>query len=678
MNKKFHAVALSAMMLALLSACGGGGGSSGSSGSAATATPSSVNVQTMLSDAASEDWSNISVNVLAINLVDANNNLTPITLPSSPYNVNLTQLDNLAEMINGTTLTNSTASPITYTGVQLVISANPGDVGLTVSGNPESGFPVAAGTIVPSGQIQIQGASGSSGSQTVTIPVNFASPLVIPAASANPSTGTVAPINIEFDLANPAFIIGHTVAGSGSIGASTIWAVNFNGPVHHKPIGSVTNQVLRHMYGSVTSVSTDNLTLNIDRATPTLPLVSPETAQISTQALAIKVDAANGTLFYNLDAAKPVAPSTIKDFSSVSSILAAGEFVRVAARYQQDGSLVATRIYASSTFNTVFISPEGHVLHVNPNTNTITVDNASGKPVKVQVTSNTQFFFRTPTSGLADSTPIGTGTGFLASKYLARGFKVHLQVVDPLASPLQAQTVDIESAPYEGTISNVVQGSSFDITKAFATAADDYTDLVLNFISSGTGNGVDASGNPVTGFKYWNFAYPTQYTLDPTESSFAQLVGQSVNFGGTAGAAPVYGITHAVWGSTGASTTGWLAPSVVLMPLTLPKGTVASGLVASANAGISTFGLSVKGGSTPVNVNVNANAGSATLVYQVDRSNGVVTVSPIDITTSGGMNALTTNLAIGARVDVSGIPQGNNTNAMAAYVLKYYTGTQPE
>lgn len=673
MNKKFSLLALSAVTLAVLSACGGGGGGA-SSGTTPTASPSSVNVQTLISDAASEDWSNISVNVLSINLVDSNNNLTPITLPSPPYNVNLTQLDNLAEIINGTTLTNSTSSPITYTGVQLVISANPGDVGLTVSGDPEAGFAAAAGTVIPSGSIQIQGTTGASGSKTVTIPVKFASPLVIPAASATPSTGTVAPINIEFDLSHPAFIVGHVAVGGG-----TVWAVNFNGPVHHKPIGSITNQVLRHMYGSVTSVSTDNLTLNIDRATPTYPLVSPETANVGSQAVAIKVDATNGTLFYNLDSTtKPVVPSTIKDFSSVSSILAAKEYVRVAARYQQDGSLVATRIYASSSFNTVFISPEGHVLHVNPNTNMITVDNASGTPVKVQVTSNTQFFFRTPTSGLADSTPIGTGTGFLASKFLARGFKVHLQVVDPLASPLQAQTVDIESAPYEGTLAGVVPGTQFNITKYFNTPSDDYKNLVLDFISATTPNGVDANGNAVTGFKYWNFAYPTQYTLDPGETGFNGIVAESVNFGGTVGAVPVYGVTHAVWGSTGASTSGWLSPSVVLMPLPLPKGTVASPLVASSNTGISTFGLSVAGGGSTVPVSVNSNSGSATLVYQVDRSNGIVTVSPLDITQAANLTTLTNALTNGSRVEVSGIPQGNNTNGLTAYVLKYFTGTQPE
>lgn len=110
-------------------------------------------------------------------------------------------------------------------------------------------------------------------------------------------------------------------------------------------------------------------------------------------------------------------------------------------RGRDDGTLVAVRVWAASTFQDVWLSPEGHVLHVNPATNIITVSNESGQAVPVSVDANTQFFFRTPQSALSDATPIGTGTGFLASHDLARGFKVHVAVVDPLATPLVAQSV---------------------------------------------------------------------------------------------------------------------------------------------------------------------------------------------------------------------------------------------
>ena len=84
----------------------------------------------------------------------------------------------------------------------------------------------------------------------------------------------------------------------------------------------------------------------------------------STQSLTILADATNGTLFYDVDAKTVV---TIKNFSPWQPHLS-GRFVRVAARYQSNGSLVAVRIWVANAFNNVWLSPEGHVLHVNTTT----------------------------------------------------------------------------------------------------------------------------------------------------------------------------------------------------------------------------------------------------------------------------------------------------------------------
>src|ERR1035437_2399409 len=97
---------------------------------------------------------------------------------------------------------------------------------------------------------------------------------------------------------------------------------------------------------------------------------------------------------------------------------------------------MAVRIWASSIFNSVWVSPEGHVLHVNTATNVITVENEVGAGVPLTVNANTQFFFRTPWNAVLDATPIATGTGFLTAHNLVRGFKVHVSVVDPLQVPL--------------------------------------------------------------------------------------------------------------------------------------------------------------------------------------------------------------------------------------------------
>ena len=106
--------------------------------------------------------------------------------------------------------------------------------------------------------------------------------------------------------------------------------------------------------------------------------------------------------------------------------------MRIAARYQENGTLVATRIWASSSFNNVWISPEGHVLDVNRNTDVITVTNEAGVGVPLTINGSTKWFFRQPWNAVADATPIATGTAFLASQDIVRGYKIHASVVDCL------------------------------------------------------------------------------------------------------------------------------------------------------------------------------------------------------------------------------------------------------
>ena len=77
---------------------------------------------------------------------------------------------------------------------------------------------------------------------------------------------------------------------------------------------------------------------------------------------------------------------------------------------------------------------------------------------------------------------------------------------------------------------------------------------------------------------------------------------------------------------------------------------------------------------TAATIDVSSASGEATLVYQVDRTAGIVTVSSIDITTSTGLATLSTALATGVPVKVFGVPQ---SNALMAYVLVYFTGVLP-
>lgn len=632
----------------LLAACGGGGGSTGTSSTSGSA-PQSANVSMLISDASSEDWATIGVKVLSIALVPQSGgaNVTVYTAPTPAPLVNLAQLDQIAEILGNVSV------PVgTYTGAVLTVSGNSGDILLTVAADPEAGFAGTPGATIPSSQIKVQHTQGSGSSLTVPVNVKFDSPLMV---SANQNNA----LDLEFDLAHPAFIVGHTPPGSGG---TTLWAVNFEGPVRHHPVHDLTRLVLRHSYGDVTAIASDNSSITITKEYPTVPVVSPETAVSTDESLTILADATNGTLFYDVDAG---TRTTLKDFSSEASLV--GKQVRIAARYQENGTLVATRIWASSDFNKVWLSPEGHVLHVNTTTNTVAVADESGGAVDLVVDANTQFFFRQPWNPAADGTPIATGTGFLTAHDLVRGFKIHASVVDPLATPLVAQSIDIEVARYDGKIS-AASSTGFTYTRAFRTASDDYQ-VQLGYISSMTANGTDASGNAINGYAWWNFAYPTLLTSGSSSiSEFVSATSGSVNFGGTVGAVTSRGVSFAVWNDP-ANPNGWSAANTILMPSLVPIGLVSAGYANNA------FQMDALGGANAATIDVSTTSGSATLAYQVDRSDGVLTVSPEDITTSAGLAALSGGLVAGAPVSVYGIPQADGT--LKAYVIAYYTGEMP-
>ena len=618
-----------------------------SSGSSSSPMPTpqqqTANLTVRISDASTEDWATIGVKVLSISLTPqgGGSDVTVYSAPNPAPFVNLLQLDQLSEILGNTTIPAGT-----YTAATVTVSGNPSDVILTASADPETGFAAAPGATIPTSQIQVVGTKRGS---TVPIKVTLDTPLVVTAGQSNA-------LDLEFDLSHPAFIVAHVPPVNAG---TTMWAVNFAPLCRQRHIHDVTRLLLRHHYGTATRVSPDNSTLTIDKDYPVYPPTNPETAITSTQTLNIEADSANGTLFYDVDAK---TRTTLHDFGSIASTIV-GKYVRVAARYQVDGSLVAVRIWASSSFNSVWISPEGHVLHVNTNANTLVVENELGIGVPLTVDANTLFYFRTPSNAQSDANSIGQGPAFLSN--LERGFKVHASVVDPLASPLVASSVDIEIARFDGTIT----GSSltnFTYTRNFRAAQDDYT-VTLPYINSATPNGHDPmSGAAITGFKWWNFTFPT--LLDSGTNAigdFASATNGAVNFGGTVGLMKVRGESYALWNDPNGPNS-WAASWTVLLPTNVPLGTASTGYSNGS------FTIAVPGGASSIPVNLGTAPGSATLVYQVDWSNNILTVSPVDISTSTGQSTLTTNLVANTPVKVYGIPQADGT--IKCYVLTYFTG----
>jgi hypothetical protein len=242
----FAGMGVAALLFAM--ACGGGGSSS----SAPIAPNTTGTVHFIVSDDPTEDWATIGVKVLSVSLVPQGGGsaVTVYTAPSNPPTINLLQLDQLGEIIG-----NAEVPTGNYTAAKLTLNANPGDVMLVTSGDPEPGFDLGPGVTVPSSNIQIMGATGASGSMTVPLTVNLATALSVTSNSTNA-------LDLEFDLKHPAFLVEHYPAGA----TAPTWAVNFNGPVRHHPRPDLTKLLLRHHYGQVVSVSSDDTSITIDKA----------------------------------------------------------------------------------------------------------------------------------------------------------------------------------------------------------------------------------------------------------------------------------------------------------------------------------------------------------------------------------------------------------------------------
>ncbi len=108
----------------------------------------------------------------------------------------------------------------------------------------------------------------------------------------------------------------------------------------------------------------------------------------------------------------------------------------------------------------------------------------------------------------------------------------------------------------------------------------------------------------------------------------------------------------------------------MLAPTPVALAKVATGWVQNNNS--DSFTITVTGGTNQVTVDASTVPGSATLVYQVDRTNGIITISPVDLTTPAGQNTVQTNLTVNTPVKVFGVPQSNGT--IKAYVFFYFTG----
>lgn len=150
----------SATFMLFSTGCSSGGSGSGSNNPSPTPQVQNGTVNLLVSDASTEDWATIGVKILSVSLTPqgGGSDVVIYAAPSPAPIVNLLQLDQLNEILG-----NVSVAPGTYAAATITISGNPGDVLLTVSADPEVGFAAAAGSVIPTNQIQIMGPQGSAG-----------------------------------------------------------------------------------------------------------------------------------------------------------------------------------------------------------------------------------------------------------------------------------------------------------------------------------------------------------------------------------------------------------------------------------------------------------------------------------------------------------------------------------
>jgi len=565
--------------LALILACGGHGTDT-PTGSATTGT---APVSFLVTDAPTDSWSNIGVIIRKAVLIPVggkvSDGVTVYDGTGDAVTLNLVDLDELTELLGSAQIPAGT-----YDRLIIQVDGDPNNIELV---------PADGSDQIPASSIVVRGADPVT--KLVEVPVTLSAPLTV-------VEGQPTAVQVDFDLGNPLFVVAHNVGGT------TIYTVDFH--VRHKPHTALKQVYLRHLQGQVTSVATDAKSFVLHTVHGKDPV--------------LLADATNGTIFYDLDAT-PVAPSTAV---TLPISLTATKYAKASVRFEGDGGLTAVRVwYSSDSTKLPSCTPEGHVVKVDTTRNQIKVLRENGAPTTLQIDANTQFFFQ------GGTTAIGTGTSFLAN--LARGFKVQVTVVDPLAAPpLVAASVDIHRGVFEGDIT-AADSSSFTFTKAF------WLDRATEVRTVG----YDSD------FSWWNFSFPT--TASPDLNAFI------------AKAMPATG-PHARGMSTlNWVNSGWAAKDAVFLPTQLSMA--AQTISAAYASGTMSVTYTPDGSTTPVSlvVKLNTTPGSMPLVTEFSRSGMIVNVTPLT-TESQWTSKLTTN----AKVRVYGIPDG--TGSLDAYFINLF------
>lgn len=560
-------------LMAFMLACGG---NSGTSTPAAPVPPASTGeVALMFTDAPSDGWSKVEVTVTAVKLRNQADPTKLETVFSGSATVDLVNLDSIGEILGKATI------PVgTYDRMELTLDLTPANIHL-VDG---------AGNAIPTNKIIIGESFVANGGK---VPIALSPALTVTA-------GQTSVAQVDFDLAHPL-----------SLFLDPAGNVIFNVRMVHRPVAVLSKLQFRHVRGTIKSVGTGNFVFT----------------NLHGKDLTIANDA--NTWYWDADAKA----------SGSAAGLVAGKFALVYLNMQNDGSLFARRIYYSTDANKLpQWHPEGHILDIDTATNRIWVSTSEGvglsrdgqRRAKViaidpNTTTGTQFFFQGETS-------LGVGSTGLAT--LRKGYKVNLEVKDPLAVPMVASRINVQRAVDEGAFS-AVNASSF--TFGTTTAARSY----------------GYSATPA--FTWWPFADPTVASTNVANFVSAAQAGMAAGHS--------TGVTSLTWNGTAKA---WDSKDMILMPERLPAGTISTAYSTGTKSLVVSY--TAPGATTPTLQTVTlADTGAVqTVVMKVRNQGGVITTSLVPA--ANWAAELTTAVT---KVGVSVMPQVDGS--LKAYTVMAYT-----
>lgn len=426
----------------------------------------------------------------------------------------------------------------------------------------------ADGTAVPSSQVHVP---------VPVVTVALSADLVVTTSGSNA-------VQLDFDLGHPLFLV---QLPNGD------WVMNLQ--VRHRPneggMMAMTRMMLRHRRGTIASVGATSFVLRTD----------------SGNDLTIHVD--SGAWFFDADA------RTLGTFGG----LAAGKNALVSLRMQADGTLWAVRVWYGANALPGW-TPEGHVVGVDLATSKLLVSSSAGTPRAIAVDSDTTFTFRT-------SQALGTGQAVLANVWA--GFKVQVEVKDPLQVPMHAKAINVQRAVDGGVI------------KTATASAFTYQHLLA-------GDRTHAYASP---FTWWYAGFPG--VTSGSSGAFAAAVTG-------AGDVRVQGVSDLVW-NTG--TSGWDASNAIFVPVALPQGTIST----SYNGGQLGFTfLNSTTVSQAITVTLNTTVGTQPAVIELVKQGSVITAQPVDV------SAWSTKLVSPAKARVAVVPKPDGS--FAAYSVVLFTG----